>query len=159
MGTQGQGKTLGGTVIGIGFSKSAGFPLWANYTIKNAPYTRYDDIPTLMKARNAIVIFDELWRTMDSRKPKENVELTGWFNQTQKQNLVVIYTSQHISQIDVRVRRATDWLIFCDKKPAGIWFTFVDNHSGFIGRKFLLERPERFYKYYSRWEFLNALTN
>jgi len=156
-GRMGQGKTLGMTLLGGYFSLKNKIPLYANYTLNEIPYTKVENIEKLQNIQSGIVILDELWLTMDSRAWKDNIDMTTWLNQTRKKDLIILYTCQHISQIDVRVRRATDWLVLCVKKGRLISLNFIEYQYGMIGKKILLSNPERYYRFYNTNEYVRTL--
>jgi len=157
MGKMGTGKTLSMTTIGRALSSSTKAPLYANYTLKNCDYKKIEAVDDLWSANHGIVLFDEIWLTIDSRNWKNNIKLSHWLNQTRKKDLIILYTTQHIRQVDIRLRKATDWLIYCEKKTEGIWLNFLDYQYGTIGKRFLIPEPYRFYSLYDTYEVLKTL--
>lgn len=157
-GRMGTGKTLSMTALGFALQIELQVPLYANYTLEGES-VRIRTMKELMEAKTGIVLLDELWLSMDSRLWKDNVKLTRWLNQTRKKNLIILYTTQHISQVDIRVRRATDWLIMCDrnKQTKEITLTFTDFQYGFIGKKLTIHKPEEIYPLYNTFEVLEPL--
>jgi ABC-type Na+ transport system ATPase subunit NatA len=155
MGKMGAGKTLTMSILAEYVHQKTGLPLYANYGLEGS--IKITDLQALWKVESAIFCFDEMWLTMDSRLWANNVELTRWINQTRKKKLLVIYTTQHISQIEMRVRKGTDVLIYCEKRPGGHWLQFIDYQYQQLGRRYLLEHPERFYGIYDTYEVLEPL--
>lgn len=155
MGKMGTGKTLSMSILGVYLHLTTGVPLLANYGLKYSQ--KISSLADLWRMDTAIFCFDELWLTMDSRLWKDNVQLTRWINQTRKKKLLVFYTTQHISQVEMRVRKATDILIFTEKLPSGNWLNFIDYQYNNLGRRFLLPEPERFYKLYDTYEVLQPI--
>lgn len=155
MGKMGSGKTLSMSIIASYLSRVTEAPLYANYTLKGAePVESMNDV---MKVNGAIFCFDEMWLTMDARMWKDNVRLTHWVNQTRKKKMIVFYTTQHIRQIELRARNATDILIVAEKKKEGHWLTFIDYQYKEIGKRFLIDSPDRFYSLYNTFEVLKPL--
>jgi len=106
MGKMGSGKTLSQSILGTYLSEMTGVPLYANYGLKGAG--RINKLSELWDINNAVVCLDEIWLTMDARLWKDNVALTRFINQTRKKKLTLFFTTQHIKQVELRVRNATD---------------------------------------------------
>lgn len=155
MGKMGSGKTLTMSILASYLSRATKAPLRANYKLEGAlPVESMNDV---VEAESAIFCFDEMWLSMDSRMWQDNIRLTQWVNQTRKKRMIVFYTTQHIRQIELRARNATDILIVAEKKPEGIWLTFIDYQWKSIGKRFLINKPERFYNIYNTYEVLKPL--
>lgn len=162
MGKMGAGKTLSQTLLAIYLHLNTGVPLYANYGIKcprhgDSCVKRINKLSDLWALDSAIVCLDELWLTMDARLWKDNVALTRFINQTRKKKLTLFFTTQHIKQVELRVRNGTDILIFAEKKPEGHWLWFIDYQYGEIGKKMLLADASKFYHLYDTYEVLQPL--
>jgi hypothetical protein len=157
MGKMGAGKTLSMSTLATFLHKQTGAPLYANYQLEGAQ--KIESFNDLMKVDTAIFCFDEMWLSMDARQWKDNVRLTQWINQTRKKKLIILYTTQHIRQIELRARNATDILVYCEKTPQGHWLTFVDWAYKTIGRRYLIphEAAQKFYHLYDTFEVLKPL--
>jgi len=156
MGKMGSGKTLTQSILANYIHNLTGLPLYANYTLKNAePIQTALDIWTL---KSAIFCFDEIWITMDSRNWKNNIDMTQWVNQTRKKKLLIFYTTQHINQVEMRVRKATDVLIYTERTGNDIWLNFIDYQYQRLGRRYLIEKPQRFYDLYNTFEIAKPIT-
>jgi len=155
MGQMGNGKTLSMSMFGTYFAKMAKVPLYANYGLKDSIYV--NGIDDIWKIDNAVLCLDELWLTMDARNWKDNVSLTRWINQTRKKRLLVLYTTQHINQIEMRVRKATDVLFYVQKVGQDHRITYVDYQYDRLGKTYILSNPQQFYKLYDTFEVLNPL--
>lgn len=154
-GTMGAGKTLSQSVFAEVLSLKTGVPIYANYGLKNArPFNRMSDLWGL---DSAIVCIDEIWISMDSRLWKDNVTLTRFINQSRKKRLIILYTTQHIRQVEMRVRNATDVLVMCEKGVGGHWLHFSDWQNRLILRSFFLDRPQRFYHVYDTFELVSPI--
>ena len=157
MGKMGTGKTLTQTILSNYLHFKTKVPIFANYTLKKVPYTYINKLSDLWKVNNGIICLDEIWLTMDSRLWKDNVALTRFINQTRKKKITLFYTTQHIKQVELRVRNATDVLIYCEKKENGHWLWFIDYQYGQIGKKFFLDNPQKFYDFYDTFEVLEPM--
>lgn len=161
IGQKGSGKTLFQSVLGNYVHQKTGLPLRANYALRNSePVKTTKDIWLL---RNEIFCFDELWITMDGRFWKENAELSYWIMQIRHRDILVIYTAQHRSEIEKRVRLATDLFVIAQKARSGNKiihkYTFLEpdlmNEDVFsIGRTYLISNPELFYNLYDTKELI-----
>ena len=158
MGKMGTGKTLSMTILASYLYYRYKVPIHANYElnspIKSETLKYTEDI---WKVEDGIICLDEVWLTLDSRLWQDNVALTRWVNQTRKKRLIVFYTSQHINQVEMRMRNATDILIVCEKKYGSIWLNFVDYQYGTLGRKFEIKKPNRFYMLYDTFQVLEPI--
>jgi len=97
-----------------------------------------------------VILLDEVHILLDSRgsMKKENKVVSFWLNQTRKMGVKLYYTTQHLHQIDKRLRSGTDFFIFCEGikylKNGTEYFICVnqitdgDNvrQENFIGNKF-----------------------
>ena len=154
MGKMGGGKTRFMTIIGVYMHYSTGAPLYANYSLFGVPYTKISSLKELWEINNGIVMLDELWLSMDSRMWKDNVAVTRFINQTRKKKITLLYTTQHIKQIELRTRNATDILVFCEN---GNTVTFIDYQYMQIGRKYVFTEPGFFNKFYDTFETLQPM--
>jgi len=157
VGKMGAGKTLSASILGLYVHKFTGLPLYSNYDLQGA--TRIRSMADIWALDSAILLWDELWLTMDSRLWENNVALTRFINQTRKKSLLIIYTSQHINQVELRVRKATDVLIYCRRTPAGHWLQFIDYQYLQMGKRYLLplENAKKFYGVYDTFEVLEPI--
>lgn len=115
----GNGKTLFLTYLAMLHYKT-GYKIVSNYhlNIPNFPIKILEDIEKILKEYGKKIFymfaFDEGWIYIDSRlsQTKKNVVWTRFMNQTRKVGFDVFITSQHIGQIDVRVRDVMDRFFF-----------------------------------------------
>lgn len=158
MGKMGAGKTLSMSILASYAAHAMRAPLHANYGLQGS--SKILSLDDVWKADNGIVCLDEAWLTMDSRMWKDNVVLSRWINQTRKKKLIVFYTTQHIRQMELRARNATDILIYCEKTPDGHWLQFIDWQYRQLGRRYLIphEVAKKFYKLYDTYEVLEPLS-
>jgi type IV secretory pathway VirB4 component len=160
MGRQGSGKTLLMSLLVQIIHQKTGLPIFANYkSLRNANYI--NKISQIWGLNSAIFCFDEIWLTLDSRSFRDNLELTRWINQVRKKGIITFYTTQHINQVDLRVRNATDILIYCEKNPKNSnerIYTFVDYQYKQIGKKCSLNQIEKLFYLYNSYETLEPIT-
>lgn len=154
MGKMGAGKTRFMTLMGVYMHKMTGAPLYANYTLFGVKYTKIASLKELWEINGGIVLLDELWLSMDARMWKDNVAVTRFINQTRKKKITLFYTTQHIRQIELRTRNATDILVYCEN---GNTVTFIDFQYMQIGRKFVFDNPDLFNKLYDTFETLQPM--
>lgn len=154
-GTMGAGKTITMTILAQYLHRVMKADIHANHFQKNSDRLRtLDDV---WKLEGGILCFDEIWLTLDARRSGGNTHLTRFINQTRKKKLIVMYTTQHIRQVDVRVRDATDILICCEKKNGVHWLTFVDWQYQRIMRSYQISDLTPFYGLYDTYEVLQPL--
>jgi len=157
MGKMGSGKTLSMSVLASYLHQATGAELDANYTLHDAkPIETLNDV---VKKEKSILCFDEIWLSADARAWKDNVRLTQWVNQTRKKQMIVFYTTQHIRQVEMRIRNGTDVLIVCEKTTEGHWLQFIDYQYRQLGRRYLIphQTAKQFYKLYNTYEVLKPL--
>jgi hypothetical protein len=65
--------------------------------------------------QNAVLLIDEIHIWLDSRSgmSKKNKSITYFILQTRKRNVRLLSTTQHLHQIDKRLRDSVDVLCFC----------------------------------------------
>jgi len=158
MGKMGSGKTLSRSILGVALSRIMNQTLYANYTLQESQ--RILSVEDLWKADSGIFCFDEAWFTLDSRRSgrRDNVDLTKWVNQTRKKKLLVLYTTQHIGQMDLRVREGTDILIYVKKFRNMMKLQFIDYQYLELGRTYTISNPKAFFNLYNTYEVVSPLT-
>jgi hypothetical protein len=159
------GKTLLQSILADYLRKKTELELHANYPLKNSSEVK--TTKDIWRLNNCIFCFDEIWMTMDSRFWKDNASLSYWIMQTRKRGVMVFYTAQHRSEIEKRVRLATDLFIFCEHKKINNKnahkYTFLEpdlmNEDKFlIGRSYLLLNPEIWYSLYDSFKLMWPIT-
>jgi hypothetical protein len=153
MGKMGSGKTLGQTILAAYASNVLKLPLYANYGLK-IPFIPVKTTTDLWNAKQGILALDELHLTMDSRLWTNNVSLSHFITQSRKKELLVIYTTQHIGQVDLRIRQNTDFLIYCERKKQKFIWNVLDYQYNDLIRKIYLQKPERFFNIYDTKELM-----
>jgi hypothetical protein len=111
-GTLGAGKTLSMTRAGAA-AFAAGQRIYANYdTVFAEPI---ESIKHLFQLRDAVLMLDELQSILDSREFKNNAGITQWILIVRKLGLSILYTTQFLGQVDLRVRHVTEYVYCCEK--------------------------------------------
>lgn len=112
VGKMGTGKTLTLTYLAMKERKKHR-KIYSNYKL-NFPYKPIKNLNDFDKIRNGVFCADELWLWLDSRESGQAKNKFGSkiLAKSRKRGIDVYYTTQHIMQIDARVRRVTDYLIF-----------------------------------------------
>lgn len=157
MGKMGSGKTLTCTILASYLAHVTRTQLWANYGLVGSDRLEY--LNDLYAKDSGIFVFDEAWLTFDARMWQDNVRGSQWINQTRKKKMIVFYTTQHIRQIEMRMRNATDILIVCEKTGEGHWLQFIDWQYRQLGRRYLITRAQaaKFYDRYDTYEVLKPM--
>jgi len=155
----GHGKTLVMSILMEYLHMGLGVPLAANYGLLNSE--RVKSMADIWAFNSGVLGIDELWLTADARASHANVFFSQLVNQSRKKKIILFYTTQHIRQVDVRVRNATDFLIFCDKTPQGHWIQIIDWQYREMLRKYLIpfDVARKFYGVYDTYEVLQPLVN
>lgn len=137
----GSGKTLFMSILCQWFKDRLNVPIYANYPLKNSIPIK--SVKDLWAIQSGVVALDEFWIDMESRQSEYNINLSRWINQTRKKNLLVLYTTQAMSQIDKRVRNANHLLIFCEyfnRKEPFFRYSFITGMSGTILKSFAIKQ-------------------
>ena len=153
-GRQGAGKTRFITILGILLKTKSKMKLYANYKLFGVEYINVNSLKELKQIQSGIVLLDEMWLSVDSRRSMGNVDFTGLIAQLRKKNIIAIFTTQQISKLDVRVRDATDYLFHCDKDNSLI---VVDYQYGIIIRKYFMNDPSFFNQFYDTYQSMESM--
>mgnify|MGYP001188899564 CR=1 FL=1 len=160
-GTLGAGKTLNMTVMGA-LAAASGQKVYANYrTVFAEPL---QSITHMFEVRNAVLLLDELQAILDSREFKSNAELTQWILIVRKLGLSVLYTTQFLGQVDLRVRHVTEWVYACEKvmhrghKASKVTVVRWRGEAGRIARSYILPHSDALYKLYDTYDYEVKLT-
>ena len=121
----GSGKTLLETRYGHK-EKIKGKKIFANYNL-NFKHEKVDLISLLEikpELENSAILMDEIYIYMDCRlsMAKRNRMLSYFVFQTRKLGVTLYFTSQHIGQVDVRLRNMVDILCICKQTIKKDWF-------------------------------------
>lgn len=160
-GTLGAGKTLSMTRRGA-LAFSAGQKVYSNYEcIFAEPIT---SLKHLLELRNAVLLLDELQTIVDSREFKNNINLTQWILIVRKLGLSILYTTQFLGQVDIRVRHVTEYVYCCEKAsyygyPATkTYLVKWQGEGGRIVRTFVMPHTQELYNLYNTYDYKVKLT-
>lgn len=115
IGRMGAGKTL--LASAIAWALRHDYEIWANYDLKfrDGDITPEDVMKFSKEINennniNRLFVIDEVHLFADSRATQthHNILMTYFFTQTRKQNIKVLWTSQVMRQVEIRVRENTD---------------------------------------------------
>lgn len=164
-GRQGSGKTTVMSVLGLYLHQLSDLELVSTYHLVGSRFV--DSWSELKKIENSIILFDEMWKDMDSRDPKANKKSSHWVNQLRKHRNILVYNTQDFSQIDKRARNATDFWIFVTKgldsngnSAHKLQFAVPTRFDEFIlGRRLVWTQTslEGIYGLFNSYEFFDAL--
>lgn len=103
-----------------------GKKIFANYNL-NFEHTKIDLVTLLNlkpELQNSGILMDEIYIYMDSRMSmtKRNRLLSYFVFQTRKLGVTLYFTSQHIGQVETRLRNMVDILCICKQTVKKDWF-------------------------------------
>jgi len=154
-GSLGSGKTLSMTYYGRLLGHRTGAKVYSNYqTTFSKLITSWDELTAI---KDGIVLLDELHITFDSRLWSNTAKRTHFLLQTRKKGLIVMFTTQHISQVDKRIRNICDNVIMCEKKGGLIRNTIVKFLTDEMGRQIVLKNIHKIYTWYNTYEIINYI--
>lgn len=114
VGELGAGKTLSLVYLGLrNWIKYQGTrTIFANFHLKGIPYTYVPNPEDIDEIRSGIFLIDELWLYCDSRLSSSgrNKFVTKVLLKSRKRDLDILYTTQSLGQVDVRIRRISDFI-------------------------------------------------
>lgn len=161
VGQMGSGKTNNMGALAT-FFRLQGTPIYANYDLWKSK--KFESWSELMAIENGVICFDEMHMSMDSRISAQKgagavrqVVMSHWLTQIRKKSVVLMATTQHISQVDVRIRNLTDIVIWVEQKGKSNVLQFIDWQYGKLGSRYANDHPERFYGLYDTFEIVPAL--
>lgn len=117
VGPRGAGKTLAMTRCAHYLARRRKVNVMANYGIM-LPHQKLDAARLVDMGEDlqrCLMLIDEAHVLIDSRNSgKARNKMVSYFiTQTRKRDVVLCYTTQHVMQVDIRLRRATDYFVFC----------------------------------------------
>lgn len=110
VGTLGAGKTLTLTYY-ASRDYCDNKKIYANYKL-NFKYTRVHSMDQIFRMNAGSFFGDELWYWLDSRtsQSRKNRAIADIIRVSRKRGYDIYYTTQHLNQIDKRVRQITDYI-------------------------------------------------
>lgn len=158
IGKMGSGKTLSMVRETLKYY-AQGYEIYSNFHLE-IPYKKLDfnELFKMAEAQtplnNVVILLDEVHILLDSRgsMKRENKVVSFWLNQTRKMGVKLYYTTQHLHQIDKRLRSGTDFFIFCEGikylKGGKEYFICVNNVTDGDNTKQETFVGNKFFKYY-----------
>lgn len=151
-GNMGSGKTLTMTILAYVIAKKHHIPVFSNYwTEFSTGVKSWDEV---YKIERGILLLDEAHVPFDSRAFADDHGRTHFILQTRKKNLLVFFTTQHISQVDKRIRNVCDFIVACSKRGDTLKNQIIDYQSEKLGRKMKIRQVHRFYRLYNTNELV-----
>jgi len=154
MGDLGSGKTLGSVVFTyyLWFLSNKKLKIFSNFQLKNS--YRIKSLNYLKRINNSILVLDELHTLIDSRLWKYNKEIMDFFLQLRKYNDFLIFTTQHIKQVDIRLRNITQYIFYCERHKTYFKYILIDTLYKEIKKTLILpkEKAQIFYERYNTFE-------
>lgn len=152
-GARGSGKTLGMSCFASIYAKNCGKQLYSNYPLAKSKLIKSK--AQMFAIRNGIICIDEAHDVMDSRNFKFNKLITDYFLLLRHYHNDLFLATQALDQIDLRIRRLINEIVFCDKTKSGIHFQFYrrgHNSTFTIGNKITFKPPyDKFSAIYDSW--------
>lgn len=149
------GKTMGAVVWSMYLSAITGQEIWSNIPKLSIKYQYFEKWKELRRVRNAIVLFDEIDTTIDSRNwgSGDQIFFTHLFKQMGKLGITLLYTSQRAHMVEKRIRDQTDYRIDCTKnwlrnKLRQDWYDLQTTEIGQLCKTYVITDPTKFYKLY-----------
>jgi len=145
-----------------------GFTIYSNFGLK-IPYEKLDFDTLFHMAenqedmKNVVILLDEVHILLDSRSgmKKSSKVVSFWLNQTRKMGVKLFYTTQHIHQIDKRLRSGTDFFCFCEGikylRKGKEFFIVVNTVSNGDTAKEEVFLGNKFFKYYDTNEVISFM--
>lgn len=161
IGDEGGGKSLGLVTFGSLALDAYNMPLGANFPVLLPGAQFIQTKQQLYAFERGVMLYDEMWFDVDSRRSSENVELTRWVRQTRKKKLLLFYTTQDFGQVDKRVRSGTRLIMHCEARRNDSFryrFYGVDSFGSIRPlRRFDLIRPDLFWHLYDSDRMVDLL--
>lgn len=158
-GPLGSGKSLAGSAVAVELHRQTGIPLLANYKLDGARIIK--SARELLSAEYAIVVIDEVHKTLDCRnwKAEDIKRLTYWILETRHRGVLFFWISQHPSQVEVRLRTNTDYMLVCNKNihTGAISVQVMDWLYKNLTKTYSIDDPSKYYKIYDSYGIIHAL--
>lgn len=111
IGNLGSGKTLALTYLAWRNHLKCQ-KIYANYDLKGIPHKKINTIEEITKMNHGFFAGDELWLWLDSRASmkRKNMAIGNILLTSRKKDVQIGYTAQSFNQVDIRIRRITDFI-------------------------------------------------
>lgn len=140
-GLLGSGKTLAMTYFALRELR-VGRRVRANYD--TSCFERLENLPQLYTSEQCVLCMDEFQVNIDSRNFSKNQQFTYWLLLIRKLGVTLIYTTQHINQVDLRLRQITNFIFWCYPHRPGFSKIDVLRYGGadeaYLIRSFVLDQ-------------------
>lgn len=157
-GTLGQGKTTALVAFSLDYKIKTGLPIYSNMSNFKGSDRTIDNLADMIGLTNCIFAFDEIWNTMDSRDWKTHKgKLTEWIMNMRKKNVLLIYTSQNLGQVEKRLRDVTDLMVLSQKKKWGFEWLIFDWQTKNLKKKIRCRNPQIYYNQFDTYEMPKSL--
>lgn len=154
VGLLGKGKTLGMTAYAYG-EKQKGRQILANYKVTFGELVDPNELIGF-EIENKLLLLDEASTLLDSREnTKAKRLLTYFLKQTRKRDVDVLYNSQRLMDIDVKLRQITDQIYICTKyEGKGFAYNIIEG-GVLVGSKWLsMESAQEIFPLYNTKEVI-----
>lgn len=156
VGNMGSGKTLGMTILAYRMHTQKGVPVYANYhTTFSQPIKSWDEV---YKIEAGLLLLDEAHVPFDSRAFADDHGRTHFILQTRKKSLTCMFTTQHISQVDKRIRNVCDVLGMCKKLGETLKIQMFDYQYDRPTKLITIRQVSRYYPLYNTNELVYNFT-
>lgn len=146
VGFQRSGKTL--TAIWLSRKLKEIYPeveLWINSNVEG--FNKLERISQVMHYGHKIVIIDEAYLNFDSRRFKNNTDITLFLNTLSKRKTMLIVTAPRIDMLDKRLREQALYTIVSIPDDRYIKFRIYDVIRDNLSIEFRLLKNEELFRY------------
>jgi hypothetical protein len=111
VGGLGSGKTASLTYLAWR-NHNKGVKIYSNYNLKGIPYKPVNTVEDIISMKKGFFAGDELWIWLDSRASmkRKNMLIGNILLTSRKKDVQIAFTTQTFGQIDLRIRRITDFI-------------------------------------------------
>lgn len=147
IGTIGGGKTASAVYEAYKYHQ-LGYTVYSNIKLSfpsvSLTKEKFDDlVANDHQLQNAVLLLDEVHIWLDSRgsMKKKNRAITYFILQTRKRNIRMLCTTQHLHQVDKRLRDSVDILVFC-RNMSNQTSTITNDQEVFIEQQYVYQWRE-----------------
>lgn len=144
--------------------------IYTNFTLLNIPKNKEvkeltTDILFDRKLKNALILIDEIYTWLESRKSQHSVNtlFSYLLFQARKKNIKIIGTIQQLFTLDIRYREFIGCLINAEVRFYGFKYTYYRFKNNKLlkpySKKLSFQNAKKYYKYYKTEEPVNPLQN
>jgi hypothetical protein len=161
IGELGAGKTLNAVLWSEYLKKLSQdkIDIYSNFYIFNSK--RFSSVNELLNISNAVIVYDEIHSDINSRIWWQNTDIINFFLQLRKRNNFLIFTTQNIKQVDVRLRNITNFLFYCLKNKNKIKVYIFDFQNNILKNNYYLDLKElkenNFFNLYNTFEVVKPI--